>query len=44
MMGTGTTGVSALNCGRKFIGIEIDRERFEITSKRIHDTAESVLQ
>jgi len=44
MMGTGTTGVSALNCGRKFIGIEIDRERFKITSKRIHDTAESVLQ
>lgn len=43
MMGTGTTGISAAKCGRKFIGIEIDKERFEIASKRIHETAESIL-
>ena len=29
-MGSGTTGIAALNLNRKFIGIEIDKERFEI--------------
>ena len=35
MMGSGTTGVVAINLKRKFIGIEIDKERFEIGKKRI---------
>jgi DNA modification methylase len=34
-MGSGTTGVAALNLGRKFIGIEIDRKYFDISCKRI---------
>ena len=34
-MGSGTTGVAALNTGRKFIGIERDEGYFQIASARI---------
>ncbi len=34
-MGSGTTGVSALNQGRSFIGIEIKQEPFDIACERI---------
>lgn len=34
-MGSGTTGVAAMNLGRKFIGIEIDPDMYEIASARI---------
>jgi DNA modification methylase len=34
-MGSGTTGVAALNCGRKFVGIERDPAYFEIAKNRI---------
>lgn len=34
-MGSGTTGVAAMNLGRKFIGIEIDPYMYEIASQRI---------
>jgi DNA modification methylase len=34
-MGSGTTGVAAVQLGRKFIGIEIDPGYFEIAKKRI---------
>ena len=37
-MGSGTTGIAALNLNRKFIGIEIDKERFEIARANIHNT------
>ena len=36
-MGSGTTGVAALNLDRKFIGIEKEPEYFEIACKRISD-------
>ncbi len=36
-MGSGTTGVAAVELGRKFVGIEKDRERFDIACRRIED-------
>jgi ParB-like chromosome segregation protein Spo0J len=35
MMGSGTTGIAALKLNRKFIGIEIDQEHFEIGRNKI---------
>ena len=34
-MGSGTTGVACMQTGRKFIGIELDPDYFEIARKRI---------
>ena len=34
-MGAGTTGVSCVNAGRRFIGCEIEREPFDIACRRI---------
>ena len=34
-MGSGTTGVAAIQMGRKFIGIEREERYFEIACKRI---------
>lgn len=36
-MGSGTTGVAAIQLGRKFIGIEIDESYFSIACKRIEE-------
>jgi len=36
-MGSGTTGVSCMGLGRKFIGVEINPEYFEIACRRIED-------
>ena len=36
-MGSGTTGVACVKTGRKFIGIEIDENCFEIAKKRIQE-------
>ena len=38
MMGSGTTGIAALKLNRKFIGIEIDEERFDIGRNKISTT------
>ena len=37
-MGSGTTGVACKKLNRNFIGIERDKEYFEIARKRIDDT------
>jgi hypothetical protein len=36
-MGSGTTGVAAVQLGRKFIGIEIEPKYFDIACRRIDD-------
>ena len=36
-MGTGSTGVACMNTNRKFIGIELDKNYFNIASKRIEE-------
>ena len=35
LMGSGTTGIAALTIGRRFIGIEYDKEKFEIAKIRL---------
>lgn len=42
MMGAGTTGVAALRLKRHFIGIEIDKQMFEIAGKRINKSCENI--
>ena len=37
MMGSGTTGISACKCNRKFIGIENDERTFGIATVRINE-------
>ena len=34
-MGVGSTGVAAVELGRKFIGVEIEQKYFEVACKRI---------
>lgn len=35
-MGSGTTGIAALKLNRKFIGVEIDQDTFNIAKNQIH--------
>ena len=41
-MGSGTTGVACINTGRKFIGIEMYEEYFNIASKRVADAKQAL--
>ena len=41
-MGSGTTGVAAMQMGRKFIGIEREPKYFEIACRRIEDAQKQV--
>jgi len=36
-MGSGTTAISAINTGRKFIGFELKKEYFDILTRRINE-------
>ena len=37
-MGSGSTGVACMNTNRKFIGIELDKNYFNIAKERIEET------
>jgi site-specific DNA-methyltransferase (adenine-specific)/modification methylase len=41
-MGSGTTGVAAIQMGRKFIGIELEQKYFDIACKRIEQASKQV--
>ena len=41
-MGSGSTGVAAVNTGRDFIGIEQDEKYFEIAERRINEALEAI--
>jgi len=41
-MGSGTTGVAAVQMGRQFIGIEREPKYFDIACKRIEDAQRMV--
>ena len=41
-MGSGTTGVAAVNLNRNFIGIEMDDKYFEIAEKRINNAKQTL--
>jgi site-specific DNA-methyltransferase (adenine-specific) len=41
-MGTGTTGVAAINSGRKFVGIENDRRWFDVACERLQSAADNL--
>ena len=41
-MGSGTTGVAAVNLNRNFIGIEMDEHYFEIAEKRINNAKQNL--
>lgn len=41
-MGSGSTGVAALQAGRRFVGIELDENYFNIAHHRIEDAARAV--
>ena len=36
VMGSGTTGIAALNCNRNFVGIEREEEYFNLSCERIN--------
>lgn len=42
-MGSGSTGVAALELDRNFVGIELDEEYFNIAKKRIEETTAKVV-
>jgi len=42
-MGSGAIGVAAKQCGRNFIGVEMNKDYFDLTRDRIEGQTESVL-
>lgn len=43
-MGSGSTGVACVNTGRNFIGMELDKNYFEIAKKRIEEAQQATTE
>ena len=43
-MGSGTTGVACINTGRRFVGMELDKQYFDVAMQRIKKAQRSVKQ
>ena len=41
-MGSGTCGIGCMNTKRKFIGVEMDEEIFELTKKRFEEHKKNI--
>lgn len=41
-MGAGSTGIAAMNTGRKFIGVEMDKKYFDIAENRIKSAIDNI--
>jgi site-specific DNA-methyltransferase (adenine-specific) len=41
-MGSGSTGIAALNTGNQFVGVELEEESYAIADKRITIAADSI--
>lgn len=41
-MGSGSTGVACVNTDRNFIGMELDKEYFDIARKRIDEASDQI--
>ena len=42
-MGSGTTGIACIKTGRNFIGMELDKQYFDIAAKRIEEARKAVI-
>jgi DNA modification methylase len=42
-MGSGSTGVAALNANRKFIGVELEEHYYNIAKNRIKECADNLI-
>ena len=40
-MGSGSTGVACINTGRRFVGVEMDKEIYEVAKKRLEEAMET---
>ena len=43
-MGSGSTGIACLNTNRRFIGIELDENYFQIAQDRIENHEKTMLE
>lgn len=43
-MGSASTGVAAVQCGKKFVGIEIERRYFDIACRRLDDAQRTLFE
>ena len=43
-MGSGSTGVACMNTGRRFVGIELNEQYYDVAMKRIREASDRALE